>query len=205
MIAKNTVRRLLLTGSIAAALLGAGCSATAGEHGNSGGHAGTPAPSISAGSAHNAADVTFAQSMIPHHQQAVRMSELAATRATDPQVAQLATQIKTAQGPEIELMQGWLTAWGQPTAIPGHDMGEMQSMPGMMTDEQMAALEGMSGAVFDREFVRMMIAHHQGAITMAKTEQADGSDPAAKELAAKIEKDQTAEIATLQEILARLK
>lgn len=202
--AKNTVRRLLLTGSLAAALFAAGCSA-AGVHGGNSGHAGTPAPSISAGSAHNAADVTFAQSMIPHHQQAVRMSELAATRAADAQVAQLATQIKTAQGPEIETMQSWLAAWGQPTAMPGHDMGDMQSMPGMMTDGQMATLEGMSGAAFDREFVRMMIAHHQGAITMARTEQANGSDPAAKELAAKIEKDQTAEIATLQQILDRLK
>ncbi|WP_191842676.1 DUF305 domain-containing protein [Catellatospora chokoriensis] len=200
---KTHLGRLGLAALATAVLALAGCSSS-GQHGTSG-HTGAPAPSVSAGSTHNDADITFAQGMIPHHQQAVRMAELAATRAVDPQVAQLATQIKTAQGPEIELMTGWLTAWGQPTAMPGHDMGNMAAMPGMMTDEQMAALEAMSGAAFDREFVAMMIAHHQGAVTMAKTEQAEGSDPAAKELAAKIEKDQTAEIAMLQQIKDRLK
>lgn len=201
---KTTLRRLLLAGSAAAALAVAGCAGGT-EHGTPGGHNGAAAPSVSAGSAHNAADVTFARAMIPHHEQAVRMSELAATRASDQQVSQLATQIKSAQGPEIELMQGWLKAWGQPTAMPGHDMGAMGDMPGMMTPEQMTALEGLSGAAFDRQYVDMMIAHHQGAITMAKTEQADGADPAAKELAGKIVADQTAEIATLQQIQQRLK
>ncbi|MBV1854300.1 DUF305 domain-containing protein [Catellatospora tritici] len=201
MYAKILVRRLLLAGLATATLAAAGCSTTG--HSNTG-HSGMPgmASSAPAGANYNSADVTFAQAMIPHHEQAVRMSELAATRAADPQVQQLATQIKTAQGPEIETMKGWLAAWGRPTADP---MGGMHgAMPGMMTDQQMSGLEGLSGAAFDREYTRMMVAHHQGAVAMAKTEQAQGGNADAKALAAKIEKDQTAEIAVLQQVLDRL-
>ena len=79
---------------------------------------------------HNDADVMFAQMMIPHHRQAVEMSEMILTKdGIDPQVTELATTIKDAQGPEIETMTGWLEAWGEPMepegGMEGHDMGDM--------------------------------------------------------------------------------
>jgi uncharacterized protein (DUF305 family) len=67
---------------------------------------------------HNDADVAFATGMIPHHQQAVQMAEMAIRKATTPAVKQLATAVKTAQGPEIRQMSGWLTSWESPFPAP---------------------------------------------------------------------------------------
>ena len=149
----------------------------------------------------NDADVTFASHMIPHHQQAVEMAELAETRAASQQVKDLATQIKNAQGPEIQQMTAWLEAWGQPmpSDMGGMDMGG--SMPGMMSEDEMSQLENATGAKFDRIFLTMMISHHEGAIEMANTEQADGKNQDAIDLAIQIEQAQTAEIATMRELL----
>lgn len=77
-------------------------------------------------------------------------------------------------------------------------------MPGMMTEEDMVKLQAAKGAQFDRMFAELMIAHHKGAIMMAKTEQTDGADPKAKELARTIETAQQAEIKQMQELLDRL-
>lgn len=178
------------------------------DHGGSA-TATTSAPtSASASTTHNDADVTFAQGMIPHHRQAVEMAALAATRASDAKVTELATEIEKAQQPEIDTMSGWLTAWGQKvpaadesTDHGGMDMGSDSSMPGMMTDAQMAAMENASGADFDRMFLEMMIEHHNGAISMAKTEQSAGENPDATALAAKIAKNQSAEITTMRTLL----
>jgi uncharacterized protein (DUF305 family) len=156
--------------------------------------------------AHNEADLTFARSMIPHHQQAVEMATVAESKASDPQVKALAGRIRAAQGPEIETMTGWLTAWGGAAAsMPagehhGDDAG-MESMPGMMSAEEMAGMQAASGAAFDRMFLEMMIRHHQGAVEMARTEQQQGLNPEAKALAATVEKDQTAEIAEMEKML----
>jgi uncharacterized protein (DUF305 family) len=147
----------------------------------------------------NDADVMFAQMMIPHHEQAVEMAELAETRASDPEVVELAAQIKAAQDPEIETMTGWLEAWGEPT-----EMEHGMDMPGIMTDEEMAELEAADGAEFDVVFVHHMIAHHQGAIEMAETEIADGQNAEAKELASQIAESQAAEVTQLEGIMARL-
>ncbi|MEV0388043.1 DUF305 domain-containing protein [Nonomuraea sp. NPDC050643] len=148
----------------------------------------------------NDADVMFAQMMIPHHEQAVEMADLAATRASDPEIKELATKIKAAQDPEIQTMKGWLTEWGKaaPEAGMGHDM------PGVMSEEDMKKLDGAKGKEFDKLFAQQMIAHHNGAIEMARTEQANGSDPKAKELAKAIEATQQAEVEQLQKILDRL-
>ncbi|MEO3799773.1 DUF305 domain-containing protein [Nonomuraea sp. B1E8] len=148
----------------------------------------------------NDADVMFAQMMIPHHQQAVEMAELAETRASDKEIKELAAKIKAAQDPEIKTMRGWLAAWGKPMSSGGmgHDMA------GMMSEEDMTKLEGAKGAAFGRQFVDMMIAHHNGAIEMARTEQSQGANPEAKALAKTIETAQQAEVEQLQEILERL-
>lgn len=153
----------------------------------------------------NDADVSFATQMIPHHQQAVQMASMAGYQATTPEVKQLATAIKAAQDPEIKLMSGWLTSWGKPVPTPSHGgHGGDEGMPGMMTEEEMSDLGKQKGSMFDRMWIQMMIKHHQGAVTMAKTEQADGQDAASIALAKKIQAAQTAEIATMQRLLGRL-
>ncbi|GAB2637217.1 DUF305 domain-containing protein [Kribbella swartbergensis] len=169
--------------------------------------AATAAPSSSATPAgeFNDADVTFASQMIPHHQQAVQMASMAGYQATTPEVKQLATAIKAAQDPEIKLMSGWLTAWGKPVPSPQHGGHHgADEMPGMMTEDELSELGRAKGSMFDRMWLQMMIKHHQGAVTMAKTEQTAGKDPAAVALAKKIEADQNREIATMKRLLGRL-
>jgi uncharacterized protein (DUF305 family) len=151
----------------------------------------------SAPAGHNAQDVMFAQMMIPHHQQAVVMAKQAATRASSPQVKTLAGQIEQAQAPEIQKMTGWLKTWGasQPSESSMH-MGD-----GMMSAQDMKNLGNLSGKPFDKAFLQMMTKHHQGAITMAKTEQAQGSSADAKALASSIVTSQSAEITEMQKLL----
>jgi len=151
----------------------------------------------------NNADVTFAQSMIPHHEQAVEMAKMAKMHASTAEVKNVADKIDSAQGPEIKTMNGWLKDWGKPEA--SGSMGDMASgtgMPGMMSDDEMAGLDKATGATFDKMFLTMMVAHHTGAIEMAKTEQSKGKNADAKALAKKIEAAQTAEIAEMKKLLA---
>ncbi len=148
----------------------------------------------------NDADVEFATGMIPHHQQAVVMAQLAESRAEDPEVIDLAAQIEAAQAPEIETMSGWLEAWGEP--VPGdmgHDMGD--SEPGMASEDELAQLESSNGAEFDEMFLTLMIAHHEGAIEMAQDEQVEGENSDAIALAEVIETAQSAEIETMRDLL----
>ncbi|GAA1758168.1 DUF305 domain-containing protein [Luedemannella helvata] len=149
----------------------------------------------------NQEDVMFAQMMIPHHQQAVEMSDLAPGRASDPELSSLAAQIRAAQAPEIATMSGWLTAWGRPTHMPA-TMGH--GMPGMVSAADMAKLRAASGREFDRLYATLMIAHHEGAIDMAETELAGGANADAKALAQQIITSQQAEIATMRAMLQRL-
>ncbi|HVL03357.1 MAG TPA: DUF305 domain-containing protein [Acidimicrobiales bacterium] len=158
---------------------------------------------------HNAQDVSFAQEMIPHHQQAVEMSDMALAQATSPKVKDLATRIKSAQGPEIQTMKGWLSTWGEPEAPASDDQGGMHhggggssSHTGMMTDAQMTELRAATGMGFDRMFLTMMIEHHRGAVQMSQTELDDGKYGPAKELAQTIIDAQQKEINEMQELLA---
>lgn len=145
----------------------------------------------------NDADVAFAQGMIPHHEQAVEMAELADGRAESPEVIDLAARIKAAQDPEIEEMRGWLEDWGQ--EMP--DAMDHESMSGMMSDDDMMGMEGASGAAFDEMFLTMMIEHHEGAIEQAETELDEGQNAEAEELAQTIIDAQQAEIEEMQGIL----
>ncbi len=196
-------RRLALTGAalLGVTLLAAGCgSSDKGSGGHDMGNMGSGTSTAGSNAqAFNDADVMFAQGMIPHHQQAVEMADLAATGATDPEVKQLAAQIKAAQDPEIKTMTGWLQSWGKPTAMPGG-----HSMPGMMADADMTKLKAARGKDFDRMFAQMMITHHNGAIQMARDEQSNGKNADAKALAKNIADSQQAEVATLQKIVDRL-
>jgi uncharacterized protein (DUF305 family) len=200
------LRRGLLAGAaVTATLVLSGCGGDSSSSGSGMDHGGMGKPTAASASAaaFNDADVAFAQGMIPHHQQAVEMAALADGRAADPAVAELAGKIEAAQQPEIDTMNGWLTAWGSPSAMPGMGM-DHGSMPGMMTGADMDKLKAAKGAAFDKQFLTMMISHHEGAIAMAEQETAEGSHAEAKALAAKIITDQQAEIVTMKKHLADL-
>ncbi len=184
----------LTTLAVAAAL--AGCS----------GGSDTATNGDGAGSAadRNAADVAFAKMMIPYHQQAVGMAKLAASRAADPAVKELAAQIDAAQTPEITTMTGWLAAWGEPTATaPGMPAisNNGPGIPGEVSPAFMAALTAASGATFDMMFLEMMVRQHEGAVETARTERRDGTFGPATQLAATIETTDTNELATMQRLL----
>jgi uncharacterized protein (DUF305 family) len=155
----------------------------------------------------------FAQMMIPHHEQALEMSELADGRASDAEIKSLAADIEKAQDPEIRTMKSWLKAWGKPESagesMPGMDHGSGgmdhgSGMSGMMSDEDMKKLEAAKGTEFDRMFAELMIEHHKGAITMAEDEQKKGRDATAKKLAADVVRTQSAEVEKFEKILDRL-
>ena len=156
--------------------------------------------------AHNQADVTFATQMIPHHAQAVTMADMVDGQQVSADFAELAADIKAAQAPEIQTMAGWLEDWDERVPATSHGMGmtgmDHGSMPGMMSDSDLQNLDGAVGSAFERMWLQMMIVHHQGAIEMAKTEQADGLYPPALDLAATIEQSQTAEIALMRSMLS---
>ena len=159
----------------------------------------------------NDADATFAQGMIPHHDQAIEMAEIALdpTVGASRQVRDLATRIKQAQDPEIEMMAGWLDAWGEEMPMDssgGHDMSSMDdasSMQGMMSAEDMATLRAARGASFNTTWLQMMVRHHQGAIAMAEVVKAEGSDPAVRALADRIIAAQQAEIDEMNTALGK--
>lgn len=150
----------------------------------------------------NEADMAFAQQMIPHHQQAVEMAEMVDSRTDNPQVVELAAQIQEAQAPEIEQLTSWLEAWGAPMPMPEMEGMDHGDMSGMMTSEDMAALEKAKGTEFDRMWMQMMIEHHEGAIEMANTELQQGVNAEAKKLAQQIIDAQKAEITTMNDLLA---
>lgn len=153
-------------------------------------------------SSHNDSDIMFAQQMIPHHEQAVDMAEVALRRATDPTVKDLANRIKGAQDPEIQQLKGMLKKWGAAAEsdMEGMDHGSM-SEPGMMSDQELARLEQAGGSEFDVMWTQLMIEHHQGAIEMAKAELREGSDAEAKALARRIVDAQEAEIREMTGLL----
>ncbi|HKU34402.1 MAG TPA: DUF305 domain-containing protein [Paenarthrobacter sp.] len=188
--------------AIAAAIALAGCSGTPGPSGTSmpGMDHGNMNNSQSAASDHNAADVMFAQMMIPHHAQAIEMSDLILNKQGVPaSVTALATRIKAAQTPEIDTMNGWLKDWNQPTAMPsGH------AMDGMMSADDMTKLEAAQGVEVAKLFLTQMITHHEGAITMAKTEITNGMYPEAVQLSKDIVKAQESEIKEMQQLLTSL-
>ena len=149
----------------------------------------------------NDADVMFAQMMIPHHEQALELADMALdpTLMASEQVKALASQIKAAQDPEIDVMTQWLTEWDQPLM----DMSEDHSMAmeGMLSIDELGALGQLTGEEFDQAWVSAMIAHHKGAIKMADTVKAEGESALVQELADAIIQAQRSEIDTLELLL----
>jgi uncharacterized protein (DUF305 family) len=188
----------------AAAAVLAGCtsqpSATS-QDGHTGHEHTSSAQAGADATAHNDADVMFAQMMIPHHTQAVEMSDiLLAKQGVDPRVVQLATEIKAAQAPEIAQMQGWLTSWGSPAMAPmNHD-----SMQGMVSAQDIETLRNAPGPQAAKLYVTQMIAHHEGAIGMAQDEIAKGQYGPAVELSHAIVDTQQREIDQMKAMLGTL-
>ena len=165
---------------------------------------------------HNDADVEFATDMIQHHAQALSMVDLTVDRALDPEVQQLADDIREAQGPEIETMSDWLQGWDE--EIPetmrdhsnaGHDMEGMgdsmdgldSDMPGMMSGDDFDELENAPDSEFQTMWLEMMVEHHEGAVEMAQEEQDNGQYKPAVDLAGAVVETQTAEIDRMKALL----
>ncbi|MEV5171072.1 DUF305 domain-containing protein [Streptomyces flaveolus] len=205
-----TRRAALATVAVTGALVLAACGGDNDSAG--GGHTGHGSPASGSASAtpgasataHNAQDVSFAQGMIPHHQQALEMAELADGRASSARVKDLASRIEKAQDPEIRTMTGWLTSWGEHVPMAGMDHSAhsgMSGMSGMMSESDMTALKKATGKDFDTEFLSMMVDHHEGAVEMATTEKEKGQYGPAKTMADAIVTAQNAEIKEMKKLL----
>ncbi|OBJ87224.1 DUF305 domain-containing protein [Mycobacterium asiaticum] len=222
------VQRLLTASSAAAAVI---ALLTLTACGSSGNQAASSAPTTGSSSvssspagpqAHNDQDVMFAQHMIPHHQQAIQMTDIIlGKQGIDPRVIELANQIKAAQGPEIQQLQTWLNQWGQPATSmsPSSSIPGMPSMPshsgmpstpgmggmyGMLSEQDVQALRDAQGVDASKLFLNQMIQHHQGAISMAQHEIKTGQYSAATAMAQSIVDIQQREITTMQTILGPL-
>jgi len=152
------------------------------------------ATSEEANSGFSPSDINFAEMMIPHHEQAIEMSDIAFESTSNPEVLQLAQEIKQAQAPEIDLMKSW------PGVKESTHAGHM--MDGMLSEDELSALRNAKDAEFDRLFLQGMIKHHQGAIEMAMDVK-DSKSKVVADLSAAIIKQQEIEIATMNELLKR--
>ena len=176
-------------------------------------------------SSYTDADVGFMQGMIVHHQQAVEMSQLVEARTNNEEVVTIAGRILSSQADEIEFMNEWLSDRGEKTVMvgmdhSGHDHSNMDhsghmmghsmdhsQMAGMASAQDMAKLATLEGTEFDRLFLTLMIAHHEGAITMVDDlldQPGSASDPVLFQFVSDIENDQQSEIDQMDVMLAGL-
>jgi uncharacterized protein (DUF305 family) len=168
-------------------------------------------------------DAGFARDMGRHHLQGVEMANYATDRSTDPQVRRLAFDIASTQTNQVGRMQGWLDLWGlsqsssvapmawmgdahthvmpDGSTMDGSGMGAGSLMPGMATEDELAQLRSLSGQAFDVRFLQLMIRHHQGGLEMALYAQNHASVEAVRGLARSIAETQTAEVATMTDML----
>ena len=200
--------RRVSAGLLAAAALAV---ATAGAGGWAIGHAGSSPSSTSV-------EAGFARDMTTHHDQAVQRAMIIHAKTTDPDIRQLAYDIATTQAHQSGQMMGWLRQWGldatgdEPRmawmARAGHDHGSSEGlqadgrMPGMASNAELKRLQTLTGKAADVHFLELMIPHHEAGAPMAKAAVAGSDDPAVDDLARSIVASQTAEIVTMQEMLA---
>ena len=198
-------KTLTITATAFAAVMAlAGC-ATPGSSGGSSSMPGMDQSTMGSGAAsaaadRNGSDTMFVQGMIPHHAQAVEMSDLILKKqGIDARITALASKIKAAQAPEIEKMTGWLKDWNEPTQAPGG-----HSMTGMMSGDDLTKLDAAQGTDAAKLFLGQMIAHHEGAIEMANAEVRSGKNAEAIQLGRDIAASQTDEIQEMKALLAGL-
>ena len=197
---RRALGTLGVSAALAAVLALTGCASsgtgTAGS-GDGMGHDEHATTGADATSEANAADIMFAQMMLPHHEQALEMSGIVLAKdGVDVDVAELAEQIEAAQGPEIEQLESWLDEWGAPAR--GNDM----AMDGMVSEAELDDLEAADGASASQVFLEQMIAHHEGAVAMAEEHLENGAHEGALAMSEAIIESQTAEIAQMRELLA---
>ncbi|MBL1119973.1 DUF305 domain-containing protein [Streptomyces sp. 110] len=150
----------------------------------------------------NAADRSYVRMMIEHHRQALVMTGLTADRAKSAKVKRLAERIASGQKPEIEAMRAWQkTAGGEPKGGDGdgHE-GHAAKMPGMATEAQLARLRAAKGADFDALFLKLMITHHRGAVSMATDVLAQGNNVRVEEMANDVIAQQSSEIRRMRQM-----
>ena len=159
-------------------------------------------------------DVSFMQGMIPHHEQALVMAELVSERTNQAELGQIAGRIKASQKDEIEFMQSWLADRDEP--VSNNDMSMRHShsdhangsiMKGMATPEQMAELAAANATAFDRLFLQLMIAHHEGAVEMVENlldQPGSAYDPVLFEFVGDVKNDQRVEIERMHALLVTL-
>jgi uncharacterized protein (DUF305 family) len=181
--------------AVIAALALAGCADTSTSDTSSGSSAASKAAVF------NDQDVMFAQMMLPHHEQAVEMSDTLISKGdtVDSDVLALAETIKDEQGPEIDQLTTWLGDWGQDTSA-----SMDHSMDGMMSESDMTSLEDASGTEASRLFLEQMTEHHKGAVDTAQQEVDGGENPDAVEMAKNIVESQTAQIDQMDSLLSSL-
>lgn len=185
---------------LAAILALTGCSGGSGsmpgmDHGSA------PMTTSTTAASASESDILFVTMMIPHHEQAIEMSDtLLSKTGVDERVTALAEQIMAAQQPEIDTMKGWLSDWGvsMSNGMSGMDHG------GMMSESDMQALTAADASDAARLYLEQMIEHHQGAIDMAQDEIDGGTDSEVVALARSIVDSQAAEISTMKELMASL-
>jgi uncharacterized protein (DUF305 family) len=189
----NRTKTLLISATaIVATLTLAGCADTAGN-------TSSDSSSSSESAVFNDQDVMFAQMMLPHHEQAVEMSDMFIAKgdSVDSDVLALAETIKDEQGPEIDQLTTRLDDWGQDTSA-----SMDHSMDGMMSESDMTALDDAEGAEASRLFLEQMTEHHKGAVDMAQQEVDGGENPDAVEMAKNIVESQTAQIDQMDALLS---
>lgn len=218
MTTKHALKTALAALAVTATLGMAGCgtneTAQPGGMGGMDQSSSSPAPTASSSSSSsssvstqfNDADVKFVQMMLPHHEQAVAMSDtLLKKTGVNPDVTALAQQVKAAQQPEIDTMKSWLAAWDEDEMADDSMGGGMgHSGGGMATDAELKEFEQADGTAGQKMYLEMMTAHHEGAIEMAETEVSDGENPDAVQLAKQIITTQQQEITTMQDLLTKL-
>ncbi|PRC45059.1 DUF305 domain-containing protein [Mycobacterium sp. ITM-2017-0098] len=200
-----TIRLLAALAALCLLVACGGGGVSPGEGQNGSGVSG--APVISGEPAgFNSADVTFATTMVPHHQQAIEMANLAVQRSTDPELIALANQIVATQQPEVNILNVFLVQWNENPENrtgPG-DVDEdtlEPAVPGMVDDATIARLESLRGPEFDKLWLQSMIGQHQGAVAMAKSEIADGQNVDAIAVAETIVAGQDAGIGQMTRML----
>jgi len=144
-------------------------------------------------------EIMFAQMMIPHHEQAISMSETALKKSRNQEILKLSRQIKSLQSSETSQLAYWLKATDSSMTM-DHDM----QMSGMLTTKELASLKRLTGTQFDRTFLQLMIKHHQGAIEMLDLI-SDSKNTEAKALAKAIKSAQSKEITSMKLLLKKLK
>ncbi|GAA3801640.1 DUF305 domain-containing protein [Sphaerisporangium flaviroseum] len=151
----------------------------------------------------SAADVLFAQRMIPHHRQALEMAGLAASRTSNGAVRRICERIAVGQRPEIGVMTRWLTALGRevPAGHSAHETSPGQDGYGMANLEEMNRLRSSRDAAFDALLLRLMIRHHEGAVRMAGEELSDGTDQILRKMAQDVASGQRVEIYRMRDLM----